>query len=1144
MDNFIKNCYKFTGDAITDAAKVFICQFAMTKFNDFINSIGKDVPKYSSPYSGDYGGLSDYEASPYRSGISGAKERFKEIIQPDFSVRGDYDILIELVSCPDPVKAGPTNCVITDSFRQAISDRLTVGQAMKQGYLNPEGAFGFTSDGLEPDFNEGYPYRSMIILRKFRILPVGWELAAQYIKDNSQAAGGARNLEDMLSCFDPDTEKDEYDNGYNELWCQGLIDPDWVLKAPLNYCQREGPGPEILSERVVGEKSDSELIISRRDNYCADEQACINESSDGACQAYGYCTEERRKWNFNANSCEPNFNTCQTFRDSEGKTISYLENTLEYGICDADNAGCTDYCEEYNYINSDYNCTTGEGEKLYLDNDAEECDASAQGCHEFINTKPGRGANLIVNSSFEDTSNNTWWGAGTVNTTESYDGLNALQLGSALNSSVSVGPTGFLLSGEAFTLSLYYRDCSEGDYISLQTATSALESTSIWQFAQVSYIYPITASGNQVNFTVNSNTCLIDAVKLERGTEATGYSDYRGNGLSYLKLAPNYLNCNGNNDPAECDDYIRFCSYAEVGCNLYTSLTDSMTVPAKAAFDDYCPADCVGYDEYMQSATVFDSARLAYLIPDKSRTCSAEAVGCDEFTNLDKLNQGAEAREYYTSMRQCRLVDDQCDGFYVWEGSDETGYFLRALMLEQSGGQPTVTDPAADSALCSSAIYGLPATSASYEPDCREFYSRTGAVSYHLYSLTISCSDNCHPYRRTDINYDPDTGAVDCKNGGTWNAEHQGCIYMAIPGEGKLCSASQAGCREYSGSTGNNMRIIINSDFESGTSEDWSPGISSTESLLVGGHSLSVNNGTSYTIGLEAEIDKSYVIKFLAKSDGGSSFTGIGFGQAGIEIGFNLDTAGINSQWQLYEFNLARLNNSVQDYEVTPDQKIFIRANGSFFIDSIRLIEIIDRYYLIKDSSDIPAVCDYDIANTYRGPDFNLGCDIYRDQAGDTHYLHGFSSLCQESAIGCSLMIDTRNYSDNNGATFNAGNLSAETVGPDIYVYAVFNSQKQCNANEKGCQRLGNPYEYTNEAIYGDIYLKNDPDRYNEILCLAEAVDCEAWTSSDGSKYFKDPGDEVCVYRQARGEGQGGWGWFRKEVKRCNAVNNICRSDS
>jgi hypothetical protein len=323
-----------TEDAFEDAANIFLNQLAVTLFNRLLESLGKGI-KYTSPYSGDYGGLGDYEAGPVSGGVTAATEKFRKLVEPDFTVRGDYDILAELTQCPDPTKAGPTNCVITDNFREAVANKMTVGEAMKQGYLNANGVFGFTADGLEPKYNEGYPYRSMIILRKFRIIPVGWEVAAQYIKDRPNDIDGTKNLEDLISCFD---QNDEYE-GYYSSWCDGLVDPTWVLKAPLNYCKREGPGPEIISEQVTGEGDDSELSISRNDNYCGDEQSCIKEYDEVSCQLYVYCTEEIRKWAFNGSSCEPKYNTCQTFRARDGQTVSYLENTLDYSNCSVDKVG-------------------------------------------------------------------------------------------------------------------------------------------------------------------------------------------------------------------------------------------------------------------------------------------------------------------------------------------------------------------------------------------------------------------------------------------------------------------------------------------------------------------------------------------------------------------------------------------------------------------------------------------------------------------------------------------------------------------------------------------------------------------------------------------------------------------------------------
>ncbi len=1164
----------YTG-TVADAIDIFINTLVGKLFEEWFEK--GLVTEFPEPKVWDY---DDYEGQAQRGGIAGAKDRFRKLTEPNFSVRGDYDILGELVSCPDPTKAGPTNCVITENFRQAIINRMTVGNAMEQGYLDANRIFGFTSDGLEPDYyDEGYPYRSMIILRKFRIIPVGWELAAQYIKDFSDKT---LNLSDLIACYE-DGDDDGYGE-YYEDWCKGLVDPSWVLKAPLNYCKREGPGPEIISEQIIGQGEDSEFAISRNDNYCADEQSCIKENNDGSCQLYGYCTEERRIWLFNGNSCEPKYNTCQTFRSRTGKTVSYLENTLDYDSCDADNAGCQAYCEDFDFASDSWNCTLATvGDKLYFDKDVGECDSDDEGCHEFIRTKAGVGANLLTNSSFEDDLADSIWAGDGAQVADGYDGQWALQLGviGIDNKPIDVAPADYSVAGEIFSLSFYAKNCTAGDDFGIEADTAPLDEGGNWQYYQTTYVYPKIASGNQVNFTINTASCIIDAIKLERGLTATAYSGYRGRGLVYEKLAPDYLACAGaETDPDECNNFVRWCNENEVGCELYTSVTDDFSVPAKVIAQDYCAAECVGYDTYIQTETAFDSLRDEYFIPSTAQTCGAQAAGCDEFTNLDEVERGGEGIEYYIYLRQCIKPSDlgaDCAEFYTWEGSDETGYQLRLHTLQEdlAGADGILNDPAVtsnDTTECNAAIYALPATDPGYNSDCREFYNSSGEISYHLYMRTISCDENCHPYRRTKNNIDPAiTAAGDCnaagsgytdvydwqfswdgiyevcyfcKNQGEWNNEHNACLYDAIPGQGVSCSAGQDGCREYSGNRGNNMRIVLNNDFE-GSLQGWT-GINgataelSSMALAAGGESLYVHGANfiaSTTVAGLVQENKSYVLSFIARSAGANQFNFIQLiNGVDAPADFIIAPVALGGDWQLYKVNLARL-----EHDVSGSESLVITADGDFYIDDIRLTEITDRYYLIKNSWVTPDSCYEDILGNYVGPMYNLGCDEYYDRDRLTHYLHNFDQLCEESAVGCEIMIDTHNYSDYNSEAFNAGDPSEIIIPADSFVYVVYDRDKKCNSRDKGCQRLGDPYQYGSEVIYDDVYLLNNPDDYDSILCVERAVGCEEWTTSEGSSYFKDPGDMVCEWRQGY---QDSWGWWKKKIKRCNGIGNICLTDN
>jgi len=1182
---------EWTGDILVDAANIFLNQLAITAIDTLMKKLAGDE-SVSKLYSGDYGGLLDYEAGPSR-GTAGAEEQFRQLTEPSFNTRGDYNILTELSMCPDPTKAGPTNCVLSDRLRQAIESKITLGQAIDDGYLNINGIFGFTSDGLEPPYNEGYPYRSMVILRKFRILPVGWEIAAQFIMDNPGEADGTKNLGDMIACFN---DTDDYE-GYYASWCAGLVDPGWVLKAPQNYCKREGSGPEIISEMVSGSGENSILAISRNDTYCADEQACIKEDKDGSCELYGYCTEERRTWDFGEGSCEPRYNTCQTFRSREGQTASYLENTLGYGICSLDNVGCQAYCEDYDNINDTFTCSVGTGNALFADIDIEECSSEAEGCHEFIRTKGGTGANLLINSSFEDitltdtvddAAPDTFdsWGTVGLAVSGGYHGALGLQLGTGgLNTTVQIGASGFSLAGQIMTLSIYAKDCQVGDRLQLDTSSTTLSATSDWQHYSVTHIYPPTTVGLDAYIDIITNSCIIDAIKLEFGNTATAYRDYRQAGLINQKLAPDYLGCSGASPGAECDQFVRFCGPSEVGCELYTSASDGLTVPAQVTTEDYCPAACVGYDEYLQTSTYFDSIATAQFIPENAQDCSAQTAGCDEFTNLDRVGEGAEAREYYSYLKQCVDPGDTwpastCQSYYTWEGSADTGYQLRVFMLaSDTGGAPYLTNSSGmyDGLTCEESTYNLETN-----PMCREFFTNTGSRYYRFYPYVVTCSSDCHPYRRTEQNIMTDIGtaisecqaecgsnsnclslcngnqctagasdndrtcelangdAMFCKNGGFWRSDHLSCLYMAIPDEGVQCSASEAGCREYSGNMGNNMRVILRDNFE-GSIQSWlgvgTTGISlSSNALMVGGESLAVSGGSQQIakiIGTTVRQNKTYVLQFLAQAAstpvnltadiGGVSFVGT----AGLDV----------SLWDVYELNLPDLDTIIDDATT-----LQISGNGDFFIDDIRLVEIIDRYFVIKDSWHTPDVCYEDIVGNYRGPTFNLGCDIYTDRESNIHYLNGFTRLCDELAVGCEMMIDTYNYTDYGSAAWNDGNdgscagdeRDCIAVPADEYTFVVYDPDKICNSADQGCQLLGNGEQYGDYISYSEVYFKNDPDDYDTILCEEAAEGCESWNAPDYTAYFKDPVSMSCEWRAPQATTVVGSSWFKIPVKRCD----------
>ena len=1191
-----------TGSLLTDAANVFINQLAITGIQTLMKTLAAGTNTYTSPF--DWSSLMDFNAQPHNGGIGAAKEKLKKIIEPKFDTRGDYDILSQLSLCPPSDKSeriGPTDCVIDDKFRQAIQEKVTVGNAMKQGYLNPGFVFGFQDDkGQEPYFKEGYPYRSMIILRNYRILPVGWELAAQYIRKDGTVDN---TLGGMVACFDPD---DDYE-GYSADWCEGLVDPNWVLKAPQNYCRREGPGPQIASHNVSGKNEKSELLINRNDEYCADNWACIQEEDDGSCRYYGYCTEEKRGWRFNAESCESNYNTCQTYRKRDGQTMSVLENTLDYRNCNIDNVGCMAYSITYDDYNSETNDVSWNGEdNIYFDKDAKECDESNEGCHEFIRIKPGIGANLMIrNASFED-----FIGQADDDVLDSYDWFNDFPesspspglIGKASSDSyeglVSIMEPNyagalFFMRGESFsnlvgqsaTFSFYAKDCTESDlfFVGAQyafnatpsiiafnpaiervaTGTLGLVQSDGWVRYAATYKYSKDDYSNpQVPIYAGvraTGNCKIDASKIELGDEATPYSDYREQGLVYQKMLPSYLESTcykpadgegfiyaQDDAPEICNNFTRTCTEGEFGCQLYTSLTDEFTVPAKISVQDECPAECVGFDTYLQTETFFEDESEQYFIPKTAQKCNAQFVGCDEFTNLDEVEQGGEGKEYYTYVRMCRNPDDQCSSFYTWEGSAETGYQLKIYNLERDGSGPRLTNLGQYNGLdCDADSYDLEAN-----PACREFYSVSGQVFYRFYPYTITCSEDCHPLRKT-----ANDTQVSCENhGGEWDSGEGACIYMAIPSQGITCNASQAGCREYSGNTGNNKRIISQNNFE-GSAQGWE-GVGTTnaslssESLMMGGNSLFVSDGSRsarLNIGDLVEEEKLYVVQFIAKP-ATTLNTDVSFEFSNGTDSTNFGSVTLKEGvWFNFELNIASL-----DITVDGDTNLIITGTNNFYIDDIKLVEITNRYYLIKDSWTFPMRdednnwCEWDLVSDEASALYSLGCDAYKDQDNKGHYLRQFSKLCPESSAGCEPVVDTYNYTpyfgskkawnddDNNDVCATTDDDCVKAEFPE-YKLIVYNKNKKCNAKDKGCERFGQEIMYDGDTLYLDKWLINDLDSYDQILCTEDATFCEEWSNQASLAYFKDPGDQLCEWRQSPNEPENsGWDWFKTKIKKCD----------
>ena len=1194
QQGYISNIGHFTGDALVNAGNVFLNQLAMSAFNKWMSSLqGGQASGGSSSFGGggDSGGIYNYD-SVYNS--SANRQMLTNILAPQFAQNANYDVLADMATCPDEKNPGPTNCVIDEKFSQAISAQKTIGDALKDGSLN--GSWALTADSKTSSYQESYSLRNAMILRASRILPVGWETAIE----KSAQLGKNATLMDVVSCFSADDSYNSFSSpalSQDQSWCRGLIDPNWVLKAPQAYCAKSGFGGQIISSQVVdnGEVATgtpaTSLSISRADDYCADEKTCIQEDGKGACQAYGYCTADRRTWNFGGDSCDPINNSCQTFTDSAGNAVSYLKNTLNYNLCSDANSGCLQY-SVFNPLTDTYSSSTDKiswsgnaANSIYLNGKADSCDATSEGCRLLTRVKPSWGDNLIFNNDLTAL-NNQWQvlGSSTVATEDSVlqDGNSgSIVVFGYANQAVGLVSSGahsvipanatpvpgyyYTLSAEVYTLS--------GMNVTLKLGGSDSVSTTmgepgVWQTVSLTAKPGDNISSLEFSITGGAgDTFYLRNIKLEANNYFSGWSNY-GASTVQEKLLPNYLDalCYVNpfatgmkdfrlkdNAPAICGNFARRCNLDEVGCQTFTA-SDGFKVTGKVAFDEYCPQECVNYDSYVQNKTNFESVASADFIPSSATACDASVAGCASFTNLSDTSNGGENTEYYSALRRCIQPDNsKCGAFYSWNGEGESGYQLKAYSLETNNdGSLDVTS--ADSNECSQTIFNLPVSDPNYNPDCHQFYDKNGHVSYHLYSRTVSCSADCRNIRLND-----DVTAADCTaNGGAFASST--CIFQALPSQSTTCGAESNGCREYNGNNGNNVRIAAAYDFENNvnpfTALSGSGPVGSVSTIGGGTSAANVNSATTTSVstdknghslalfGLAAtSVDglvqqgAAYSLKFLAKASAQNATLSVYFADAsGNQVYFNGSdsTGGMaigDTDWRVYQINLPNLNQ-----RMAAGEKLFINSNQTIYLDSIVLTEITDRYYLIKNSWTTPDICYYDLNNNYRGAEYNLGCSAYTDPNGTTHNLREFASLCDVSSAGCEAMIDTQNSKNPFPQTFASSTVS---LSGHQMIYAIFDSSKQCSADDIGCTRLGQGQKAGSSTFFTDVYLKNNPDNYATTMCSAAEVGCDTFYDASGGKtFFRNPFGNTCQYRASSGTNSTTWGWFKTPVDRCDLNNN------
>jgi hypothetical protein len=1163
-----KESTKGAGDVITDIPE----SVAIAFLNTFVSQLWQQmvVEKYfvkglADPASDSVPGKDGQHTNQRKEAV----ERELSSVKINYNVaQQQIDLLTEYSTCPPDKQMN--NCVMDTGFAQAVrqgnqGNPMTVRQAMDEGFLKSGASFVGSSDdrNFSPDcYENNYCYSNLVKLRKARILPIGWEIVAKSISEGAVVTLG-EVVDNFYNCGQ--------NGAYDSEWCH-LIDPNWVLVAPSHQCKALTAGPILLSAGTNARAeycADLQSCIKEGEDgqcqswgYCAAErnvfrfggQQCegtfnsCRSLNDSAGQSVSYLMHT-----VDSSDCDSSSVGCKWYSvwkdaaqdykwsDSEDERV-YLNNNILDKECDPNSDGCTRFVRT----------KPGVGTNLV-----------PNGSFELFEGDPG-----TVLGGPSATEVFGWGDYQLTSSDDAYLDTTAIiiPIGDDLTSPlINVAPKDYT---RYFSFSMAVQKIDQAANISANSIELMFNGAlsdgiselyvedgtiglTVGDWGEISKIYQVdVTNANQVisNLQVYvyspGGSVAIDAMALEEIdipdlNSRHVYNEYASQNATYLKKASEYLNCYDTGsadtygrpvDEAEiiandvnnaqstdilkgCDQYATLCSAEDVGCEEFVPTAGGSPVTGTISYADYCPQECADYNTFSQTVTFFEMEEYpVFMIPSTGQECSSAEVGCEEFTNLDLLGEGGEGKEYYTEPKLCaKLPEDQsvCQNYYTWEGDEVTGYQLEAhtLKRESGGNGPALIygDFAGD---CSADIY-----EAKSNPDCRQMFDRAGNAFYKLKSKTITCSEDCHPFRRT-LQFD---NAAQCEERlGEWrNGE---CIFMIIPGEGKQCSEPNSGCREYRGDTSGVSTILVDYNFTDYDNQLLAPGATPKTSPEFG-HYLQTN-GELFTNPAEVILSGGDLqVSFWLKSNSGISTMDFELRDENEALIEALVTdVDISTDWQFYTYKIP--------YEKTDvNVSVGFDANESISVDNFKVQKTNDVHYVIKDSWVTPTSCNHilntDIADSsYASPQEHMGCREYLDREGTTHYLKSFSSLCAYDKVGCEAIIDTqnnkypfeKNYNDTPsfdctggpmpsgvggggfvpglGFTFSAQNLGAMNCQqmqsfietecglkgyqwdgaenkcqlPSIYnvpednlMYLVINDEMSCSSQAKGCTMIGQP---------------------------------------------------------------------------------------
>jgi len=994
-----------TGDIFADAAAIFTNTFAQTYLRRLQQGLLRGGTAGRGP-----GGLGSTTAY---TGKQGLINDFSEFSPKSLTITsGSLSLISDMSVCPTAEDRGvylsPYNCLLTADMRQAVEQKLTVGQAVKQNLIPKDALFPQAYAANTQNFS----VENLKRLRFLRVIPVGWELAASRLsspgvpfktlldcfeeQDNPTTTLVDESADPTLPANCPKDVNNTDPSKQNNNTLYHLVDPAWVLGLPQFQCNALAYG--ALPEYVGS---------PNRQSVCVDLASCIKEENGQCTGGYGYCTRERVTWDLSGTSCEPQYATCQTF--TSPKKLSVLTAYVDNTGCTSQTAGCKWYSTE-----STGTDTWDPSKKIYLNNKSQSCSVSAPETHEVIPLVAG--VNYVKNSGFdEELFIERPSGVGTIGatslpvaseggwdfkgqaidavyipaaeaitpsdtfqvilikpftyytlsffafpnpTTSAVSGSVSIETGASTLANISFENGGYSTSLVENKLTLSISDVS-------QYATSRF-AASFYNSASTATIIELHLAGGlmyddiqleEVGLQQGANA--IAAVTITTTKDVTTINTVPASGSINVASPTTQYKAYGTSNRSVFTNAGLCANPDETSARKYTSAKGGSAVYARLSAGGLCTASCNGFDTLLSMPTDLEKLANAnakpskvQFIPEFAQSCTQQQLGCEVFTNV-----ATEGREYYNRIESCVLDENQNTAtFFTWEAGQLKSW---QLLKDKIGNGPCTTyeqgqvrDP--ENAQCDvDTSESCTSTDGSL---CSTFLDENGVEYKRDANKIITASNSCTQFRRT-----------------TEVAGVQQSWYF-VPSEANRCAAAAVGCREYKGKAANVVKSVFTEPFESSfaatyqTTGQWDiPGVALSESTVN-------NQGTSVQFGTRLQMSQAFVtattghnftnntyeLRFVAKALGG-----------GVSITGAHLTKSDNSGDQYFFRGLTSPNTAAGDppdilvssewrnYTLGPvvwpltDQPGYVRitiSGGQMLLDDLELVQIPDVYYRLQDS--------------------------------------------------------------------------------------------------------------------------------------------------------------------------------------------------